>query len=219
MYFYSHSQNCRYECAFIFLSGSRFHHTQPDYERLFGWCPKRKLHMQHATAKQLLETGLINEEHWKAYYKFAFVRNPSDRAYSDYMWIQDFSGVKGSFKSYINREKAFDKILNDDSNHDYLGDHLVPQTDFFDFEGILKPDFIGRFESFSNDIAHVLNDLSVDAPFNIFENKSNRKKEYSHFFTNSNKRLVEKAFGKDIKMLNYKFDDNRKGLLTLKKLI
>ena len=97
-----------------------FHFENPDYERLFGWCPKRKLHMQHATSKQLLETELITEEEWNTYYKFAFVRNPWDRAYSDYMWMQEFTNVKGSFNAYINREKVFKNILNDKSNNKYL---------------------------------------------------------------------------------------------------
>lgn len=221
-----------YKCIFIhipktagmsvisfFYPGVRFHHTEPDYERLFGWCPKRKLHMQHATAKQLIETGLVTEKQWAEYYKFTFVRNPWDRAYSDYKWIQNFSGIKGSFKSYIKKEKAFYNILNDNSNHDYLGDHLLLQTDFFDFEGAFQPDFIGRFENFSKDIGNILHNLSIDTQFNVFENSSSRVKEYSWFYTNSNKRLIEKIFDKDIKMLNYKFHDRRTGLLTLKKLV
>ena len=28
----------------------------PNYDLLYGWCPKRKIHLQHATSKQLLET-------------------------------------------------------------------------------------------------------------------------------------------------------------------
>ena len=40
----------------FFHPGVDFHYDKPDYDRLFGWCPERKFHMQHATSKQLLET-------------------------------------------------------------------------------------------------------------------------------------------------------------------
>src|SRR5690606_31345973 len=74
---------------------------QPNYELLYGWCPKRRIHLQHATPKELIETELIPKEIWDSYFKFAFVRNPWDRAYSDYLWIQKDRNVKGDFKDYI----------------------------------------------------------------------------------------------------------------------
>lgn len=202
----------------FFHPGVKFHHDSPDYERLFGWCPERKLHMQHATSKQLLETELVTKEQWETYYKFLFVRNPWDRAYSDYVFIQNFSGIKGSFKSFLKKENEFKKILNDNSDSSYLGDHLQLQTDFFDFEGIYKPDFIGRFENFTEDIGQVLINLQIDKVFNKHSNKSKRKKEYSLFYTNSNKQLVADKYGQDIEKLNYTFDDKRTGLHLLKKL-
>lgn len=203
----------------FFHKGVKFHYENPDYERLFGWCPKRQIHMQHATTKQLLETELITEEQWNSYYKFTFVRNPWDRAYSDYTWIQDFSRIKGSFKSYLNKEKEFEKILNDKTVNTYLGDHLLSQTDFFDFEGPYKLDFIGRFENFRNDIKQVLIDLSIEKTFNVFQNKSDRNKDYSKFYTTTKKKMVEEHFKKDIKLLNYVFEDNRTGIHILKKFL
>ena len=174
--------------------------------------------MQHATSKQLLETELITEEQWRTYYKFTFVRNPWDRAYSDYMFIQDFSGIQGEFKSFLKKEREFKHILNDCSTSSYLGDHLQRQTEYFDFQGVYKPDFIGRFENFSADISKVLLNLKIDKEFNKHSNKSKRKKEYSLFYTNSNKQLVEEKYRQDIEQLNYSFEDKRKGLHVLKKL-
>lgn len=196
-----------------------FHHTKPDYERLFGWCPKRRIHMQHATSKQLLEMGLINEEHWKNYFKFTFVRNPWDKAYSDFLWIKWFAKVDGTFKEYLNKKNEFNKIFNDDTNYNYLGDHLFPQTDFFTFEGLYKPDFIGRFENFNNDIQFALNILKINRKFNIHTNKGNRKELYSMFYTNTNKKLIEVIYKKDIELLNYSFDDKRSGFHLIKKLL
>lgn len=203
----------------FFHPGVRFHYEKADYERLFGWCPKRRIHMQHATSKQLIETELITEEQWNTYFKFAFVRNPWDRAYSDYIWIQQFSGVKGSFKDYILKNGNFKGILNDSSNNKYLGDHLYKQSDFFDVKGDYEVDFIGRFENFNLDIQYVLSELGITEKFNEFQNKGKgRKKVYSTFYTNTLKKLVTKEFEKDIRLFNYTFEDNRKGIHLLKKL-
>jgi len=201
-----------------FHPGVKFHFKNPDYERLFGWCPKRRLHMQHATAKQLLETELITKSQWQDYYKFTFVRNPWDRAYSDYLFIQEFAGVKGSFKNYLNKEKEFKQILSDNSNYHFLGDHLLPQTDFFDEESY-KLDFIGRFENFEEDIHFILNKLSINKKFNEYQNRSKRVKNYANFYKNSEVKLVSEIYTDDILKLNYAFNDNRTGYNKLKKFI
>mgnify|MGYP001058701989 CR=1 FL=1 len=202
----------------FFHPGVVFHYKNPDYERLFGWCPKRKLHMQHATSKQLLETELITESQWKTYYKFAFVRNPWDRAYSDYLFIKDFAKVNGSFKEYITKKGEFNKIFTDNTNENYLGDHLQSQSSFLDLNGKNEINFIGRFENFSKDILKVLSYLEINKNFDVFQNKSkNRIREYSNFYTNSNKKLIESIYNDDINLFNYTFEDKRKGINSLKK--
>lgn len=203
----------------FFHPGVKFHFKNPDYERLFGWCPKRQLHMQHATAKQLLETELITEDVWQSYYKFTFVRNPWDRAYSDYQWVQEFAGVKDTFKNYINKEGAFKEVFTNNSKETYLGDHLLQQTRFFDFKGMYKPDFVGRFESFSDDIELVLKNVALNQVFNVLTNKSKRRVDYSLFYTKSKRQLVDKKFNKDIELLGYEFEDNKSGFQRLKNLI
>ncbi|WP_139854867.1 sulfotransferase family 2 domain-containing protein [Aequorivita sinensis] len=203
----------------FFHPGVKFKVTPPDYERLFGWCPIRKLHMQHATSKQLLETGLVTEEQWNTYFKFTFIRNPWDRTYSDYLWMQKYSGIKGSFNNYLNKSNEFAEILNDRSTEKYLGDHLLNQTDFFDFEGKFKPDFIGRFENFENDISLVLEHLSINKTFNLHKNKTKRYSHYSNFYTNSRQKKVANIFKNDVSLLSYSFENRREGLKKIKRFL
>lgn len=192
----------------------------PDYKILYGWCPKRKIHLQHATAKELLDLDLIPENIWKSYYKFTFIRNPFDRMYSDYLWIQNDRKIKGTFKDYILRKGPFAKVLNDKSNKIYRGDHLKKQTDFFDFDGVLKLDYVGRFEQFQKDINYIRFKLSISKKFhNHFKRNSSRYPHYSMFYTNTKKKLVEKNYKDDIDKLNYKFTDKKKGLNKLKNLL
>ena len=128
----------------FFFPNVRFYQDIPNYDVLFGWCPIRKIHLQHATGAQLIETGLVSEQNWEEYFKFSFVRNPWDRAYSDFTWIQEFSGVQGRFEDYIGKKGSFQKILNDSSDHHFLGDHLLPQSEFFDLDGKYELDYIGK---------------------------------------------------------------------------
>ncbi|MFT7072988.1 sulfotransferase family 2 domain-containing protein [Patiriisocius sp. Uisw_017] len=203
----------------FFFPEVTFHFKNPDYERLFGYCPKRKLHMQHATSKQLIETGLVTEKQWGSYFKFTFVRNPWDRAYSDYKWVKGFSGVDGNFKSFINATGNFKKILRDNSENTYLGDHLLSQSSFFDKEGLYVPDFIGRFENFSDDIKTIITKLKIEKEFDVFKNKGLRKKDYSRFYTNSRKNLIDIKYCEDIVRFDYSFVDMRTGVNLIKKFL
>lgn len=192
----------------------------PNYELLYGWCPKRKIHLQHATARQLLETDLIKEDIWEEYFKFTFVRNPWDRAYSDYLWIMTDRRLKGRFKDYVNRTGPFEECLRNENIKTYRGDHLIPQTDFYSVNGKLEMDFIGRFERLSADIGLVNNRLRIPSLFKSHEKKNeNRLSHYSLFYTDSKKRLIDQHYAKDIEQLNYSFDDRRQGLWKFKKLI
>lgn len=194
-----------------------FHTHIADYDKLFGWCPKRQMHMQHATASELMEKELITEAIWESYFKFTFIRNPWDRSYSDYLWMQSFSGIKGSFKDYILAKGPFEKILNDNSNIKYLGDHLRSQTEYFDLKGKYEVDFIGRFENFDNDIHTFLEKLKVDKSFSNHDNKTVRKTHYSKFYTNTKKKLVDEKYEFDIEKFGYDFEDKRKGMNTILK--
>ena len=194
---------------------------KPNYEVLYGWCPIRKIHLQHATPSQLLETELISIEQWKSYYKFTFVRNPWDRAYSDYLWMMKDRKVKGSFKQYITKSGAFKKVLGDRSDKFYRGDHLLPQqTYLIKTPGKSDFDFVGRFEDFDEDIAAINRALGNERPFDIHEKRNtNKLKHYSLFYNLKRKKLVEKFYAEDIEKLNYTFVDKKTGLSKLKNFI
>jgi Sulfotransferase family len=191
----------------------------PNYEDLYGWCPKRKIHLQHATSKQLLETELISEENWNSYLKFTFVRNPWDRAYSGYLWVMHDRNIRGSFKEFILKRGAFETVLNSSKDKSNRGIHLLKQVDFFDFNGKYQIDFIGRFEKLNTDINRLNEILKIHETFNFNEKRNtHRLKQYSHFYTNSNKELISNLYIEDVNQLNYHFEDNRKGFHLFKKL-
>ncbi len=77
----SHKHKCIFihipKCAGIsitkFLLGNEsIAWNKPNYKVLYGWCPRRKTFLQNASAKFLVEEGLITENQWKDYYKFIY---------------------------------------------------------------------------------------------------------------------------------------------------
>lgn len=200
-----------------FFKGVATNWRKPNYEVLYGWCPRRKIHLQHATAKQLLEEGLVSEENWQEYFKFTIVRNPWDRAYSDYLWIMEDSKIKGSFKQYIEANGAFQEVFTNRETKMYRGDHKIPQLGFFDLNGELALDFVCRFEHLQEDMLTINSRLGLNSGFSQ-HSKQNliRKRHYSLFYGKSERQLIENYYSDDIKMLGYDFENRKRGLQRLK---
>ncbi|MBT0608440.1 sulfotransferase family 2 domain-containing protein [Aequorivita echinoideorum] len=182
----------------------------PNYDVLYGWCPKRNIHLQHATSRQLLELDLITEEIWKSYYKFTFVRNPYDRAYSDYLWMMTDRNVNGSFFEYLNKRGEFESTLKDNSSKYYRGDHLINQTDFFDFSGIMAMDYIARFEKINLAIRKINKRLNLSEPLTKhFQKNTNRSKYYADFYNEESRLWVYNKYKTDLELLKYRFDKKK----------
>ena len=211
----------KYKCIFLhipktagtsinsFYLDKSLKHSEANYDYLYGWCPKRKLHMQHATVKQLLETDLVSQKEWENYFKFCFVRNPWDRAFSDYYWMMNDRKIKDSFENYINKQGKFSKVLNDKTNINYRGDHLISQSEFLDTNGVAPINFIGRFENFEKDILKVNKELGIDEKFNIHLNKGKVKKHYSKFYNSAKKDMVEEKYNEDIVNFGYCYEEEK----------
>ena len=166
--------------------------------------------MQHATTDQLLDTALVDQAVWTSYYTFTFVRNPWDRAISDYFWLMRDQNIKGRFSDYLHARGPFEEVLNNQDIPQYRGDHLRPQTDYFTRTGERAIDFVGRFENFSSDIAHVLEQLRIDRSFETRVNKASKRKHYSRYFSDNMIADVASKYQEDIAELGYSFDDQRK---------
>lgn len=194
----------------------------PNYELLYGWCPDRKIHLQHATSKQLIETGLVTKEQWEEYFKFTFVRNPWDRAYSDFLWIKNDCKVDGDFEDYLNAEKEFEPFLSTLSKNkmSYRGDHLLAQLDFFTLNGDYNMDFVGRFENYNEEVLRLNTILGINQNFSLHEKKNkSRARHYSFFYNEYKRKIVADVYQNDIEQLGYQFEKKKNDLGVLKRII
>ncbi len=215
-----HVPKCAGSSVEHLLSGGRPKREDVDYEHLWGWCPKRRIHLQHATATQLLELELVTESQWRDYFKFAFVRNPFDRTCSDYFWMQSQTETPGGFWEYIERRSRFASILANPGHPSYRGDHLVPQRDFVCVDGQLAVDFIGRFENFERDLASILKRLQIDDVRVPHLKKGRRRHQhYSHFYSEPMRKKVTALYAEDLAAFDYRFDDRRNIMTNISRYV
>lgn len=217
----------KYKCIFVHIpkcagtsvnkllsENTIFDYRTPNYDFLYGWCPKRKLFLQHATVQELLELDLISTKIWNEYYKFTIIRNPWDRLISSYNWIKNNLSIRGKINDFLTMDNQFSRIelLN---ALDYRADHLKSQSEFVFFEDYDLDD-IFEFDKLQN------------IPFNKILNnnelvikhfkKSNTNKHYSQYFTNTQKERVKQKYKDDILNFSFEFNDKRSGINHLKKL-
>lgn len=204
----------------LFFDDYKLNWKEPNYDIHYGWCPKRKIHMQHATPLELLKLGLISSDTWNSYYKFTIVRNPWDRARSDYFWLMKTRKINDSFQNYINKSGQFRKILKEKKSIFYRGDHLTPQCNYLETGSNGKIDKVIKFENLDSGVNEILENVKLTGQIVPHVNAGKKNyRHYSHFYTNSRKKMVDDKYKKDITELNYQFDDKRKGLNWFKKFI
>ena len=117
----------------------------------------------HISLPHLREAGVINDSFCASALKFAFVRNPFDRAVSLYEYSRRIGKLPPmtSFSMFCRILK--DRAYEDIGDYNHLGlSQLNPQTRWLtDRSGDLCVDFIGRFEDFSNDVERLLRRLNL----------------------------------------------------------
>lgn len=189
-------------------------------EQLFGWDPKSKIYLQHATPQQLLDFNLISQDEWDSYYKLIIVRNTWDKVMSDFFWFKSTKNFRGTFEDYLFGKNDFARFMNF-GEKSYRGDHLTPQIDFMFYNSKkIKYDKIIYFDKNNLDekLTGVVRDL--DLPSDFFKRKvqvgKKFKSHYSKFYTNKMKNQVYRKYKKDIDFFDFKFEDKKNWLDSLK---
>lgn len=101
-----------------------FDWKEMNINHLVGWDPTNGIHLQHASVTQLINAGYISEDDFKHLYSFTIVRNPFDRAVSDYFYLSKRWGINDSFENYILENGDFLKIF--DRKRECFGEEITP---------------------------------------------------------------------------------------------
>lgn len=161
------------------------------------------LPFRHATAVQLRE--LFGPAEYDRRFVFAFVRNPWSKVVSHYNYRRK-TGRTGmdqqapEFNEWVRRAYGqHDPVYYDNPIM------FMPQTDWLvDAQGTLMVRFVGKLERFSEDFAHVCEQLDVEVEL-PHVNKTPHKPHQDHF-EDDTRELIGRLFASDIERWGYTFD-------------
>jgi hypothetical protein len=156
--------------------------------------------LQHLLARQIRQE--VGVEKFSRCFRFSFVRNPWDKAVSQYAYMRERDDLR-----------AFIGMNEDDSFARYLAliqkrQHVqwMPQIDFLtdEHENILVH-FIGRFERLAEDAQTVFARLGVQCDRMPHRLRS-RRSHYWECYNDETRKLISRLYGSDIDTFSYVFD-------------
>jgi hypothetical protein len=155
--------------------------------------------LQHLLARQIRQE--VGEEKFNSCFRFTFVRNPWDRAVSQYSYMRERDDLR-----------AFIGMREDDSFSRYLAliqerQHVqwMPQADFLsDVGGNLLVEFVGRFERLAEDAQEVFARLGLKCA-SLPHRLRSRRGHYLEYYDQHTRKLISQLYGSDIDVFKYTF--------------
>ncbi len=185
---------------------------KPNYEIAWGWCPERRVWMQHLTPQELVDLELVERSELSDLFKFTVVRNPFSRAVSDYQFlVRHLDPPFGaSFTSMLGGTGRWAKLMTDRSTSAYRGDHLRKQVSYLRLDGQEILDHIGRTETIAEtfDVVQRVTGRELDPRLKLKQTRS-RFSHYSHFYSDREAQEVASQYAADLNRFGYEFDDRR----------
>ena len=150
---------------------------------------------------------------WQDLFKFAFVRNPYDRIISAWkmfaggmeesVWEQPRDGEDIDLQQFLD-------IATDDSiafdghrvtTEQKIRHHAIPQT--HPFNCLEHADFVGRFESLTDDFDKVCKKLGIADSTLPHWNRTDRSTDFMQYFDSKSIEIVNEFYQEDFAQLDY----------------
>lgn len=145
------------------------------------------------------------------YYKFAFVRNPWDRIYSQFLYQKQKRQLEVAQCSFQDWLKKCEDALVDERrflfarNREIFVHHLTNQLDWLTIDGDISVDFIGRFENLDADFCKICEAIHVDIALPK-KNTSKRVTSYKDDYSDWAVELVGQWHSKDLEYFGYSYE-------------
>ena len=143
------------------------------------------------------------------FFTFTIVRNPWDRLYSSYKFLQK-GGInihdKNAFETHLSIYKDFEDFVLNGLNEKIISKitHFIPQHEFIcDKNGKIIVDYVGKFENL-NKLVDKINDI-LKSEFKLEHHNKTNKKDYKDIYTAEMIVKVNQIYQKDIDIFEYNF--------------
>ena len=157
--------------------------------------------LQHLTFHNIKK---IYPEESKKFFKFSFIRNPYSRIASTYAGIMTFRKDLRNFL-VLYKDTSFKNFLHLVKKNNHT--HWLPINMFFNDKDL---DFIGRFESFDEDLDKLKKFTNINLVKRNFSGELNFSEKFNYLKFYEDKEcieLVNEIYKKDLDRFNYNFDD------------
>lgn len=152
---------------------------------------------EHARAADVRD---FDPDAWRDYFKFCFVRDPWERAVSDWQWRTRKRGIQVSFMEYLER-------LARAQPGDRLIPHQVDNWPIYTIDNRIAVDRVGRFERLTEDFREICTRIGLNEVPELPHAKAGTSGEgYQRWYGPREKELVEKLFAREIGYFQYRFE-------------
>lgn len=148
--------------------------------------------LAHLWAREYVSCGYVSPKVFSEYFKFAIVRDPYERAISE--WL--YRGAKVPLETFM-------RTIPEDSYRDQAR-HMSPQVDFLSgSDGSIIVDRIARFETLSADLSEIFLTIFGEAIDIPHVNRSKTAGPKKTDLSQEAKELIHRRFEKDFDVLGY----------------
>lgn len=161
-----------------------------DALRRLGYKPNRNTKNSH----------VVNASQYNDYFKFTFVRNPWDRAYS---WYRNVIRDETNRKNFdVDANVSFEEFVTR-----FVGTGNLRSQLFWirDRHGKIDIDFIGRFENLQHDFHAACTSIGIKPP-TLPHKLDGGRKDYRIVYDAKIRRLVEEVYSEEISLFGYSFE-------------
>jgi hypothetical protein len=155
--------------------------------------------LQHLSARNVRQ--VVGRDVFESYFKFSFVRNPWERAVSQYSYL----ARRADLRRLLGKPGGitFDDYLEKIAHIRHV--QWEPQMEFLhDDNGDLIVDFIGRFENLENDAQVVLTRIGLPSR-QLPHKQASAHGAYPGYYDSRARDRVHALYANDIQKLGYEF--------------
>jgi hypothetical protein len=156
---------------------------------------------RHLHAREIRE--LVPRDVWDGYFKFAFVRNPFERLVSWYFMCVQVPVPNGFCRYVRDNFPTFESFVTGATSG--MGEKTTRnQADYVnDADGAQIVDFVGRYESLTDDFAKVARRLGVAAA--LPRSNPSTHGDYRDYYTDAMRDIVAARYARDLDCFGYRF--------------
>jgi hypothetical protein len=185
------------------------------HEHLYGEPnPHQSGHLQHLKATQI--RNVVTPEVYDACFRFSFIRNPWDKAASQYFYhhrrrdLQELLGIedRNLFRRLLGKRRMVPfQVYLESIRTGPLHVQWEDQYKFIcDENGGSMVDFVGRFERLAEDFDEVCRRAGLE-PRRLPHKKKSKHRHYTEYYDDETRKIVAEFYARDIEKFGYRFGD------------